>query len=325
MCITVVISRARGAAGARRTSVDLSRRRRRRRRGRRRHRAGDRAAPADDRPGAVQRSLADRDPDADARRGSRRTAAAAIAAARRRSRARVAASSTRRRTAWCTARPTCCRRSWSIATATTWSCRRCRRAWIGCCRDRRAMLRRDRSRRPASWRATIRKCARSRDSSRPSRCCTATIPRHVIAREGPVEYQVDLRRGRRPGCFSISGRTGKRRRAMRADACSTASATTAGSRCGWRGSARSGSHRHFGRCRGRIRANAARNGVPHLEAREANVFDELRRLERAGARYDTIVLDPPAFAKNKAAVPNALAGYKEINLRAMRLLSPGGT
>ena len=74
----------------------------------------------------------------------------------------------------------------------------------------------------------------------------------------------------------------------------------------------------------RIRANAERNRVPHLEAREANVFDELRRLERAGARYDTIVLDPPAFAKNKASIPNALAGYKEINLRAMRLLIPGG-
>jgi 23S rRNA (cytosine1962-C5)-methyltransferase len=74
----------------------------------------------------------------------------------------------------------------------------------------------------------------------------------------------------------------------------------------------------------RTRANAERNGVPHLEAREANVFDELRRLERAGTRYDTIVLDPPAFAKNKASVPNALAGYKEINLRAMRLLAPGG-
>ena len=53
-------------------------------------------------------------------------------------------------------------------------------------------------------------------------------------------------------------------------------------------------------------------------------LDELRRLEKAGQRYDTIVLDPPAFAKNKASVPNALAGYKEINLRAMRLLSPGG-
>ena len=74
----------------------------------------------------------------------------------------------------------------------------------------------------------------------------------------------------------------------------------------------------------RIGSNAARNRITNLTAREANVFDELRRLEKAGERYDTIVLDPPAFAKNKASVPNALAGYKEINLRAMRLLSPGG-
>ena len=66
------------------------------------------------------------------------------------------------------------------------------------------------------------------------------------------------------------------------------------------------------------------NGITNLTAREANVFDELRHLERDGARFDTIVLDPPAFAKNKASIPNALAGYKEINLRALRLLNPGG-
>jgi 23S rRNA (cytosine1962-C5)-methyltransferase len=74
----------------------------------------------------------------------------------------------------------------------------------------------------------------------------------------------------------------------------------------------------------RITANAVANGITNLTAREANVFDELRHLERDGARYDTIVLDPPAFAKNKASIPNALAGYKEINLRALRLLNPGG-
>ena len=74
----------------------------------------------------------------------------------------------------------------------------------------------------------------------------------------------------------------------------------------------------------RITANAEANRITNLTAREANVFDELRHLEREGARYDTIVLDPPAFAKNKAAIPNALAGYKEINLRALRLLNPGG-
>ena len=53
------------------------------------------------------------------------------------------------------------------------------------------------------------------------------------------------------------------------------------------------------------------------------MFDELRELEIGGERFDTIVLDPPAFAKNKAAVDRALAGYKEINLRALRLLAPG--
>jgi 23S rRNA (cytosine1962-C5)-methyltransferase len=73
----------------------------------------------------------------------------------------------------------------------------------------------------------------------------------------------------------------------------------------------------------RIRENARRNGLA-IEARAMNVFDELRELERRGERFDTIVLDPPAFAKNKAAVPKALSGYKEINLRALKLLAPGG-
>jgi 23S rRNA (cytosine1962-C5)-methyltransferase len=75
---------------------------------------------------------------------------------------------------------------------------------------------------------------------------------------------------------------------------------------------------------GRISRNAARNGITTIEAREANVFDELRDLERRGERFETIVLDPPAFAKNRAALPGAVAGYKEINLRALRLLPLGG-
>jgi len=74
----------------------------------------------------------------------------------------------------------------------------------------------------------------------------------------------------------------------------------------------------------RLRQNAQRNGLT-IDARVGNVFDELRGLERLGERFDTIVLDPPAFAKNKAAVVKARAGYKEINLRALKLLVPGGT
>jgi 23S rRNA (cytosine1962-C5)-methyltransferase len=74
----------------------------------------------------------------------------------------------------------------------------------------------------------------------------------------------------------------------------------------------------------RISANAAHNGAANIRAHAMNVFDELRELERRGERFDIIVLDPPAFAKNKAAVPKALSGYKEINLRALKLLQPGG-
>ncbi|OGK98129.1 MAG: hypothetical protein A3D33_19550 [Candidatus Rokubacteria bacterium RIFCSPHIGHO2_02_FULL_73_26] len=73
------------------------------------------------------------------------------------------------------------------------------------------------------------------------------------------------------------------------------------------------------------RANLALNGVAaRAEVVAANVFDELRRLERAGARFGLCVLDPPPFARSRSALEAALRGYKEINLRAMRLLAPGG-
>ena len=152
-----------------------------------------------------------------------------------------------------------------------------------------------------------------------------TIPDSVVVREGPIEYDVDLRKGQKTGlfldqrenreaaaryahgrlldCFSYHGGFALRL----AGQCTAAEAIDI--------SADAVAH---------ITSNAVRNRAVNLAAREANVFDELRRLEKAGERYDTIVLDPPAFAKNKASVPNALAGYKEINLRALRLLAPGG-
>jgi 23S rRNA (cytosine1962-C5)-methyltransferase len=74
----------------------------------------------------------------------------------------------------------------------------------------------------------------------------------------------------------------------------------------------------------RGRENAALNGLTNITWREANAFDLLREMERRDELFDTIVLDPPAFAKAKQSVPRALAGYKEINLRAMRLVAPGG-
>jgi 23S rRNA (cytosine1962-C5)-methyltransferase len=74
----------------------------------------------------------------------------------------------------------------------------------------------------------------------------------------------------------------------------------------------------------RARENAARNAIRNIEFIEAGAFEWLRAAERRRERFDTIVLDPPAFAKTRDALSSALRGYKEINLRAMRLLAPGG-
>ena len=70
--------------------------------------------------------------------------------------------------------------------------------------------------------------------------------------------------------------------------------------------------------------NAALNGLANIEWRLADAFEELRTMERAKESFDLVVVDPPAFAKTKAAVPQALKGYKDINLRAIRLVRAGG-
>ena len=152
-----------------------------------------------------------------------------------------------------------------------------------------------------------------------------SVPDRIVVREGPIEYHVDPRLGQKTGlfldqrenreaaaryahgrlldCFSYDGGFALRL----ASACDTVEAVDISADAV-----------------GRVAENAKRNQLSNVTPREANVFDELRDLEKAGARYDTIVLDPPAFAKNKASIPKALAGYKDINLRALRLLNPGG-
>ena len=74
----------------------------------------------------------------------------------------------------------------------------------------------------------------------------------------------------------------------------------------------------------RARENARRNALANVTCVEADAFDDLRARARAGERFETIVLDPPAFAKNRPALPAALRGYHEINVQALRLLAPGG-
>jgi 23S rRNA (cytosine1962-C5)-methyltransferase len=81
-----------------------------------------------------------------------------------------------------------------------------------------------------------------------------------------------------------------------------------------------------------LRRNAELNGLPVgepgsdalLQPQKANVFERLRELVDAGERFDAVVLDPPALAKRKAELPAALRGYRELNLRALRLLRDGG-
>jgi 23S rRNA (cytosine1962-C5)-methyltransferase len=70
--------------------------------------------------------------------------------------------------------------------------------------------------------------------------------------------------------------------------------------------------------------NCALNGFTNIQFEAANVFDFLRELELSGATFDIICLDPPAFAKNRKALRGARSGYKEINLRALKLLRPDG-
>src|SRR5688500_6096357 len=71
--------------------------------------------------------------------------------------------------------------------------------------------------------------------------------------------------------------------------------------------------------------NLGLNGVAErAEVRAVNAFDELRRLDREGTRFRLVVLDPPPFARGRSQLEAAMRGYKEINLRAMRLLEPGG-
>ncbi|HEV2341057.1 MAG TPA: class I SAM-dependent rRNA methyltransferase [Candidatus Acidoferrales bacterium] len=72
------------------------------------------------------------------------------------------------------------------------------------------------------------------------------------------------------------------------------------------------------------RRNQELNGIGNVTFREANAFDVLKAYDEARRQFDMVILDPPAFAKNRESVAAAVRGYKEINLRALKLLKPGG-
>jgi 23S rRNA (cytosine1962-C5)-methyltransferase len=151
------------------------------------------------------------------------------------------------------------------------------------------------------------------------------VPERVSVMETGIEYDVDLRRGQKTGLFldqrenRAAAAAYARGRLLDCFSYTGGFALVLGRHC-----TETIAFDVSEDAVARVRENAARNGVA-VDARVGNVFDELRGLERTGERFDTIVLDPPAFAKNKAAVAKARSGYKEINLRALKLLAPGGT
>ena len=74
----------------------------------------------------------------------------------------------------------------------------------------------------------------------------------------------------------------------------------------------------------RLAENVRRNGRRNVEVREANAFDVLHQLDRDGERFDSVVLDPPGLAKRREGPRTAMRAYRELNVRALRLLRPGG-
>ena len=72
------------------------------------------------------------------------------------------------------------------------------------------------------------------------------------------------------------------------------------------------------------RRNQQLNSIGNITFREANAFDLLKEYDEVGRRFQMVILDPPAFAKNRDSLPAAQRGYKEINLRALKILEPGG-
>ena len=156
-----------------------------------------------------------------------------------------------------------------------------------------------------------------------------TPPDEVSIREAGIAYQVDLRGGQKTGHY-LDQRENRIRVAELAggrrvlDAfCSTGGFALAADVLGGAASVRA--IESSADALARARRNAAANGAQRIEWVEADVFAELRRMEREdAARFDLVILDPPRFAKNERELEAAFRGYKDVNLRALRLLEPGG-
>ncbi|MCX8088239.1 MAG: class I SAM-dependent rRNA methyltransferase [Meiothermus ruber] len=151
------------------------------------------------------------------------------------------------------------------------------------------------------------------------------VPDTVMVREGSIVYRVDLMGGQKTGAFIDQRDNRIRLQAYRGE--------TALDVFSYHGSFALHLARNFKQVTAvdssaaalqRAGENAQANGLSNITFREANAFEFLREEERRKAQYDLIVLDPPAFAKGRRDIERAYAAYKEINLRAMKLLPSGG-
>ena len=151
------------------------------------------------------------------------------------------------------------------------------------------------------------------------------VPERVEIREGQIVYEVDLWRGQKTGLFLDQRENHLMTRAYARGRVLDAFTYNGGFGLQVAKAAESVLAVDLSaEALGLVRKNAERNGLTNVTTRDANVFDLLKELDGAGERFDTVILDPPAFAKSKDAAEKARRGYKEINLRALKILRPGG-
>ena len=152
-----------------------------------------------------------------------------------------------------------------------------------------------------------------------------TVPTDVLARENGIIFVHDLAKGQKTGSF-LDQRENHRaaRRYASGDVLDCFSyeggfALTVADKC---------SHvegiEMAPAALEAARRNQQLNAISNVHFREGNTFDLLKEYDEVGRRFEMIILDPPAFAKNRDSIPAARRGYKEINLRALKLLNPGG-
>jgi 23S rRNA (cytosine1962-C5)-methyltransferase len=150
----------------------------------------------------------------------------------------------------------------------------------------------------------------------------------VEVQEGPVRFLVDFERGQKTGwfCDQRENRLAAAQLAVGADVLEVFAHTGAFGMHAALAGAKSVEGLDVSEdALALARSHAVLNKMDdRCRYRAADAFEEMRKLERAGRRYDLVLLDPPAFARSKQAVPRALAGYKDVNLLGIRLTKPEG-